>query len=38
VIGSSLCLTLGFEVMLSGFLLSTLRLNIRSNAHPGTAG
>jgi glycosyltransferase involved in cell wall biosynthesis len=37
VIGSSLSLSLGFEVMLSGFLLSTLRLNVRSLAYTGQA-
>lgn len=35
VVGSSLSLSLGFEIMLSGFLLSTLRLNVRTNAYQG---
>ncbi len=30
VIGSSLTLSLGFQVILSSFLLSTLRLNVRT--------
>lgn len=32
VIGSSLCISIGSEVLLSTFLLSILKLNVRSNA------
>ena len=32
VIGSSICLSLGFEVILSSFLLSMLKLNVRTNS------
>jgi glycosyltransferase involved in cell wall biosynthesis len=34
VIGSSLSLSLGFQIMLSGFLLSTLRLSVRPLLQP----
>jgi hypothetical protein len=32
VIGSSVCLSLGFEVILSSFLLSMLKLNVRTTS------
>jgi glycosyltransferase involved in cell wall biosynthesis len=35
VISSSLAISMGFEVLLSSFLLSTLRLNVRAMAAPG---